>query len=101
LKPRRLVEGGLEGEGEMHSFAQCEFKTVLEWATAALALLAALFWFASTWSGRTSFRKMSVGMFDEALRKQARNSAIAAAFAGLSAVSQLITLYLPVCRAFG
>jgi hypothetical protein len=40
-------------------------------------------------------------MFDEALRKQARNNAIAATFAGLSAISQLITLYLPLCRAFG
>ena len=53
----------------MNNVAQCEFKTVLEWANAAFALLAAIFWFASTWSGWTSFRKMSVGMFDEALRK--------------------------------
>ena len=85
----------------MNNVAQCEFKTVLEWANAAFALLAAIFWFASTWSGWTSFRKMSVGMFDEALRKQGRNNAIAAAFAGLSPITQLITLYLPVCRAFG
>jgi len=54
----------------MNNVAQCEFKTVLEWANAAFALLAAIFWFASTWSGWTSFRKMSVGMFDEALRKR-------------------------------
>jgi hypothetical protein len=85
----------------MNSVAQCEFKTVLEWVTAAFALLAAIFWFASTWSGRTSFRRMSAGIFEQALRKQSLNNAIAAACAGLSAVSQLITLYLPVCRAFG
>jgi hypothetical protein len=53
-----------EGEGEMNDIVQCESKTVLEWANAAFALLAATFWFASTWSGWTSFRKMSVGMFE-------------------------------------
>jgi hypothetical protein len=65
-----LVEIGLKAKGEMNNVAQCEFKTVLDWANAAFALLAAIFWFASTWSGWTSFRKMSVGMFDEALRKR-------------------------------
>jgi hypothetical protein len=54
----------------MNNVIQCEFKTVLELANAALALLAAIFWFASTWSGWTSFRKISVGKFDEALRER-------------------------------
>ena len=54
----------------MNNVAQCEFQTVLECANAAFALLAAIFWFASTWSGWTWFRKLSVGMFDEALRRR-------------------------------
>jgi hypothetical protein len=44
----------------MNNVAQCEFKIVLEWANAAFALLAVIFWFASTWSGWTSFRSWNV-----------------------------------------
>jgi hypothetical protein len=80
---------------------QCEFRTILEWASVVFALLAALFWFASTWSGRMSFRRMSPEKVDEVLRKQNRNNKFAAVSAFFSAADQLTALYLPVCRDFG
>ena len=85
----------------MSDVFECDLKFGLEWASAAFALSAVLFWLASAWSGFDAFKPKPINVENPMIRIQARRNAIAAASAGVSAACQLITLWLPVCRAFG
>jgi hypothetical protein len=75
--------------------ACCDAKLACEIASAILAFVAAVFWFYASWIARGTFTQT-----DEIFSGQARNNAIAAFCAGLAAILQIVTWFMPVCRAF-
>ena len=80
--------------------ACCDAKLACEIASAILAFVAAVFWFYASWIARGTFTQTPIVDLDGIFSGQARNNAIAAFCAGLAAILQIVTWFMPVCRAF-
>jgi hypothetical protein len=81
--------------------AICAIKPWCEIASAALALIAAVFWFYASWIGRGTFTRTPIAHLDRIFILQARNNSIAAFCAGLAALLLIAIWFMPLCRAFG
>ena len=76
----------------------CGLKRFLEVLAPILGLLAAAAWIMSAWYGNFP---MTYEAIETTMVKQSRWNAYAAILAALSALAQVSTSFMPVCRAFG
>jgi hypothetical protein len=76
----------------------CGLKRFLEVLAPILGLLAAAAWITSAWYGNLP---MTYEAIETTMAKQSRWNAYAAILAALSALAQVSTSFMPVCRAFG
>jgi hypothetical protein len=75
----------------------CSLKSFLEVLAPILGLLAAAAWITSAWYGNFP---MTYEAIETTMVKQSRWNAYAAILAALSALAQVSTSFMPVCRAF-
>jgi hypothetical protein len=78
----------------------CWWKDVLGWSNVIFGLAAAALWFAASTYFNASWLKDTFSRFDKKLASQSRYNAAAAFCAAVSAVSQIVVLKFPICRAF-
>ena len=76
----------------------CGLKGFLEVLAPILGLLAAAAWIRSAWYGNLPMTYESV---ETTMVQQSRWNAYAAFLAALSALAQVSSSFMPVCRAFG
>jgi hypothetical protein len=81
----------------------CQTESVIQWASAVCALMAALFWL---WSAVTKLppSKITFASIDDilpAIRKQSWRSAVAAIFAALAAILQAALINASTCINLG
>jgi hypothetical protein len=77
----------------------CGLKGFLEILAPILGFLAAAAWITSAWYGRLPMTYKSVE--PAMVGRQSRWNAYAAILAALSALAQVSTSFMPVCRGFG
>jgi hypothetical protein len=75
----------------------CGMKSFLEILGPLLGLLAAAAWITSAWYGKLPLTYQSI---ETTMVQQSRWNAHAAVLAALSALAQVSTSFMPVCRAF-
>lgn len=75
----------------------CAAKSLLEILGPMFGLLAAAAWMISAWYG---LKPLSYSSIESTMPKQSRWNGYAAALAALSAIAQVSTTFMPVCRAF-
>jgi hypothetical protein len=76
----------------------CGVKSFLEILGPILGFLAAAAWMTSAWYG---LKPLTYEALETTMPKQSRWNGYAALLAALSAIAQVSTTVMPVCRAFG
>lgn len=79
----------------------CGSISILQWVSAGFALLAALFWFASTFVKFPPLTWEETGKLHERLRRQSKWNALAAFSAAMAAIIQAIPILTPTCINLG
>ena len=90
-----------EAIGKKQSYVHLRNQRRVRIGSAVLAVVAAAFWFYTSWISRGTFTQTVIVELDRIFTLQARCNAIAAFCAALAALLQIVVLrFMPVCRAF-